>query len=119
MNPFRWLLDLSAELAQRRGGEVDPRAFSYDSTADSRDYEARLEISGAHLLVTNRKWPERWTGTSADGLRLARVVQTHDGGFRLDVYERSGHQWRDWDGPSIFASLLEAQTLGEALLAKG
>ena len=117
MNPLRWLLKKSAGLAERRGGNADPWAPSFDRTVDSREYECWLEISGAKLLVTNKKWPERWIRESENGLRLARVEETHRGGFRLTVYERRGTQWQPIDGPSVLASQPEAEAQALVLLA--
>ena len=119
MNPFTWLLKLSANLAQKRGGgPIDPWAYSYDASVDSRDYEMVLEVDGASLFVGNRKWPERWSQLSADASRYARATEANDGSFRLTVYERSEWQWREWEGPSIVATLDDAVALGQRLLAR-
>lgn len=121
MNPFRWFLKLSADLAQKRGGSRDPWAYSYDATVDSRDYEEWIEVDGATLFVGNKKWPECWSQLSPDSRRYARAIEAGDGSFRLTVYARqdSGHngpEWGVWEGPSVLATREEAMALGQQLL---
>ena len=123
MNPFRWFLNLSANLAQRRGGARDPSAYSYDASVDSREYEAWTEVDGAGLFVGNKKWPECWTQLSSDSMRYARVVEAEDGSVRLTVYERRdserfGPVWSEWEGPSLLATRDEAMVLGQQLLIR-
>lgn len=119
MNPFRWLLNLSAAAAESRGrSTVDPLAFAY-APVDSRDYEEWVVVDGAGFFISNKKEPERWAELSADRSRYARVTQSPDGSFRLHVFERSDKWWRDWEGPSIISSLEEAQDLGRRLLQRG
>ena len=118
MNPFKWLLEVSAAAAQKRGGGgVDPLAFAY-AAVDARDDEEHVLVDGADFFNYNKKEPERWLELSTDRSRFARVTQSTDGSFRLHVYERSEASWRGWEGPSIVASLEEAQTLGRKLLQR-
>jgi len=107
MNPIRWLLELSASLAERRAGKVDPRAYGYERV-DSREYEAWIEIGEAVLLETNLKWPERWVQISENSRRMSRVVQAQDGLFRLSTYESRDGKWCGWEGPAIYESLESA-----------
>lgn len=123
MNPVRWLLDLSARLAQKRGSSRDPWAYSYDQSVDSRDYEGWFEVDGATLFIENMKWPECWSQLSPDSMRYARIVDAGDGSFRLTVYERRGSEqyglgWTEWEGPSVLASCNEAIALGQQLLTR-
>lgn len=116
MNPFRWLLNLSAAAAEKRGGRRDPWAFSYDSTVDSREYEEWVMLDGARFFIGNRKWPERWSGLSPQKKRFARVVEASDGSHRLSVYERSNTMWNEVEGPSIVESLSDAKVLAQQLM---
>lgn len=117
MNPIRWLLNLSADLAERRGGRSDPDARS-SVRVDSREYEAWIEIDGASLLETNLKWPERWVQISENAKRMARVVEGQDGLLRLTIYEREALRWRQWEGPAILESLEAAIQAGEVQLER-
>lgn len=119
MNPISWLFRLSAKAAEKRAGVRDPLAYSYDPTVDSRDYEAWTELHGAAFFIENLKWPERWAELSPDSTRYGRIVEAGDGSFRLSVYERQGDHWRNWEGPSVLATLEEAQALGRRLLVLG
>ena len=117
-NPVRWLFKLSADLAQRRGGAHDLWAYTYDPSVDSREYEAYAVVNGASLFVGNKKWPECWSEVSPDSTRYARLVRSDDGSYRLSVYERDGYKWREWEGPSVVATIEDGQTLGRKLLAR-
>ena len=117
MNPIRWLLNLSSDLAERRGGRSDPVARA-SVRVDSREYEAWIEIGGASLLETNLKWPERWVQVSENAKRMARVVEGQDGLLRLTVYEREARRWRQWEGPAILESLEAAIQAGEVQLER-
>jgi hypothetical protein len=64
MNPFKWLLEISAAAAQRRGGGgVDPLAFAY-APVDARDDEEHVLVDGADFFNYNKKQPERWAELS-------------------------------------------------------
>lgn len=116
MNPIRWLLNLSAAAARKRGGGgVDPLAFAY-APVDSRDYEEWTEVDDAAFFNGNRKAVDLWSEFSTDRSRYARVTAAQDGSCRLEVYERRDSTWADWGGPSVVASLDEAQVLARELM---
>jgi hypothetical protein len=117
MNPFRWLLNLSAAAAEKRGGQRDPWAFSYDSSVDAREYEEFIKVDGADLFVGNRKWPERWGELSPQRKRYARVVEADDGSQRLSIYERLDAKWHEVEGPSILESLDDAKVMARKMMA--
>lgn len=116
MNPFRWLLNFSAAVAEKRGGHRDPESFSYDSTVDSREYEEWVRVDGTQLFIGNRKWPERWSGLSPLRKRYARVIEADDGDQRLSIYERLDWKWREVEGPSIFETLDDAKAIARKLM---
>lgn len=118
MNPIQWLLQFSAALAQKRGGTVAPEIDAY-APVDARDDEVWLEIDGAALFVGNRRCPELWAALSSDAARYARVTQSREGLCHLMVYERVQASWRDWEGPSVLASLQDAQRLAHQLFLRG
>lgn len=112
MNPFRWLLDISAKAAQKRGGGgVDPLAFAY-----APDDEEYTEVDGAFFFNGSKKVPELWSELSADRSRYARVTAGGDSSCRLSVFERRGREWAEWEGPSVMASLADAQALARELM---
>lgn len=116
MNPFRWLLDISAKAAQKRGGGgVDPLAFAY-APVDARDDEEYTEVDGAFFFNGNKKVPELWSELSADRSRYARVTAGGGSSCRLSVFERRGREWTEWEGPSVMASLEDAQALARVLM---
>ena len=118
MNPLRWLLDISAKAARKRGGGgIDPLAFAY-APVDARDDEEIIEVDDALFFNGNKKAPELWSGLSADRSRYARVTAVVGDSCRLQVFERRGREWTAWEGPSIMASLEEAQALAQALMCR-
>lgn len=115
MNPIRWLLNLSAAAAKSRGGDGAQRPHVADPKVDDRDDQEWLVIDGATFFNGNKKMPEIWRELSSDGSRFARVTVATDGSFRLNVYERLGGTWGEFEGPSVMASLAEAQALARKL----
>jgi len=115
MNPIRWLLNFSAAAATRRGGDSAPWPPVVDPRVDDRDDQEWLEIDGATFFNGNKKMPEQWRELSSDRARFARVTGTPDGSCRLNVYKRLGNTWDSWEGPSVMASLVEAQALARKL----
>lgn len=116
MNPFRWLLNISAKAAQRRGGGgVDPLAFAY-APVDARDDEEYTEVDDAFFFNGNKKVAELWSELSADRSRYARVTAGRDSTCRLSVFKRHGREWIEWEGPSVMGSLAEAQALARELM---
>lgn len=116
MNPIRWLLNLSAAAAKRRGGDGAQWPPEADPRVDDRDDQEFLQIDGATFFNGNKKTPEIWRTLSSDRSRFARVTVATDGSFRLSVYERLGGTWGDFEGPSVMASLVEAQALARKLI---
>ena len=116
MNPFRWLLNLSAAAAEKRGGHRDPWAFSYDSSVDAREYEEFIMVDGASLFVGNRKWPEKWGELSPLRRRYARVIEADDGSQRLSIFERFDSHWSVVEGPSILESLDDAKVMARRMM---
>ena len=115
MNPLRWLLKKSEELAYKRGGTPLPRE-ERATFAPGRYEPQHTEVDGAHLLIMDPMWKECWSAFSNDRSRYVRVVETHDGSFRLNGFVRVGREWQQWEGSSVLASQSEAEVLGGKLL---
>lgn len=117
MNPFRWILKKSEELAYRRGGAPSGVDIFRPEPNNHVLYEPQhFEVDGASLLVMDPMWTERWAAFSANRSKYVRVVETDDQSLRLWAFVRSGSEWQPWDGPSVLANLSEAVALGQKLL---
>lgn len=121
MNPLRWLLNLSALAAERRGGKGADLWGTGGAVDDPQEF-VPVEIDGSTLLLETTREIEVWTLLSADRCRFARATRSKDGAVtKLTVFERrlrneENSEWQLWEGPSLVGSLADAQTLGRSLL---
>lgn len=121
MNPLRWLLNLSALAAERRGGKGADLWGAGGAVNDPQEF-APVEIDGSILLLETTREIEIWTLLSVDRCRFARATRSADGTVtKLTVFERrlrneESAEWQLWEGPSLVGSLADAQALGKSLL---
>jgi len=115
MNPLRWLRKLSAKAATKRSGDIARQSGTASAQVDARDDEEWIDVDGAAFFNGSKKTAELWREISPDHSRFARITAVKGGACALNVYERRGTMWELWEGPSVMASLEEAQTLARRL----
>lgn len=117
MNPIRWLLKKSEDLANRRAGTRGEGSVVPSASLNLRAEEPRpIHIDGATLWITDPMRTPQWSALSADRNKYARIVRISDEAYRLSAFQRNADEWKTWEGPSLFASQAEATTSAEALL---